>query len=169
MKINYWEDEKKEGEEREENVERERGDVYATLCPVFIVRCLSLTFAVAPGWSCHFLYKDSTFLPLWEKKHLIMSSGRKLKHFWKVLCWCRKFWQTTERKDLSGHCWWFEWAKQKIIWASKPDHFSFSPSTFQPFLLAVTVSCPSKISPLAPRSQSCLWTGFDTENTGSWI
>lgn len=67
---------------RERGKRRERGDVYATLCPVFIVRCLSLTFAVAPGWSCHFLYKDSTFfLPPWEKKHLIMSSGRKLKHF----------------------------------------------------------------------------------------
>lgn len=150
--------------------ERERGDVYATLCPVFIVRCLSLTFAVAPWWSCHFLYKDSTFFfTTLGKKHLIMSSGRKLKHFWKVLCWCRKFWQTTECKDLSGHRRWFEWAKRKIIWASKPDCFSFSPSTFPPFLRAVTVSCPSKISPLAPRLQSCLWTGFDTGNTGSWI
>jgi len=46
---------------------REENDVYATLCPVFIVRCLSLTFAVAPGRSCHFLYKDSTFFLLYCK------------------------------------------------------------------------------------------------------
>lgn len=81
MKNSYWEDEKKEGEERGKR--RERGDVYAALCPVFIVRCLSLTFAVAPGRSCHFLHKDSTFFFYHpgKKKHLIMSSGRKLKHF----------------------------------------------------------------------------------------
>lgn len=48
------------------------------------------------------------------------------------------------------------------------DSFSFSTSTFPPFLLAVTVSCPSKISPLASHSQSCLWMEFDTGNTRSW-
>lgn len=53
--------------------------------------------------------------------------------------------------------------------ARKPDSFSFSPSTLPCFLCAVTVSCPSKISPLAPHSRFCLWTEFDTGNTGSWI